>query len=548
MKKSYDLLIPSAILVPGQLRDVGNLPAVVYPLNQGIVLDSLLECHPDRADTVIVAGEGSKNVKRAVAMRGDAALRVVTMDEIGDLCDTVLFGLRSLSGERPVVINFSDTVALGAIGETPDSFYASSERYSHEWTYFSCNDGRLRTTYDRSEMADGEEGEGDVFVGVFRFDSPETLVRAIEETASDTCSGVSHFYRALERYAEYVQMTPLAPEDWLDIGHRTGYVGAQLQVKAREFNHISIDKHRAILRKTSEDVEKFIGEVKWYLKLPADVSYVSPRIFSYSLAYAGPWVEMEYYPYHTLHSLWLNGNLDSARWRAIFDRIGFLLDDLARYELEDDPGKVAVALREMYLDKTIERLEKLRAIPEFSPMFSEPVMVNGVRYPSISKVERILEREVPERLCSGDVDICLIHGDLCFANVMIDDSLSFVKVVDPRGKFGPWDLYGDRRYELAKLAHSVDGKYDFIIKDRFEASWSGARIDFEMEKLGGPDLYAVMRECLAAQIGGGLAEVELIESLLFLSMVPLHGESLRHQMAMLGTGLALLDRSIGIKE
>ena len=65
----------------------------------------------------------------------------------------------------------------------------------------------------------------------------------------------------------------------------------------------------------------------------------------------------------------------------------------------------------------------------------------------------------------------IIHGDLCFANIMVDTNLSFIKVIDPRGKFGTYDIYGDFRYELAKLFHSVDGKYDFIIKDLFDVNF-----------------------------------------------------------------------------
>lgn len=61
-----------------------------------------------------------------------------------------------------------------------------------------------------------------------------------------------------------------------------------MEVKAREFNHISIDKDRGILKKTSDDKDKFIGEIKWYLKLPADIEYVRPRIFDYSTSYVAP--------------------------------------------------------------------------------------------------------------------------------------------------------------------------------------------------------------------------------------------------------------------
>ena len=40
--------------------------------------------------------------------------------------------------------------------------------------------------------------------------------------------------------------------------------------------------------------------------------------------------------------------------------------------------------------------------------------------------------------------------------------------------------------------------------------------------------------------------VRLIEALLFLSMIPLHAENLKHQLAMLATGAELLDSIIPI--
>ena len=52
----------------------------------------------------------------------------------------------------------------------------------------------------------------------------------------------------------------------------------------------------------------------------------------------------------------------------------------------------------------------------------------------------------------------------------------------------------------------------------------------------------------AAEIGiVTLRKIELIEALLFLSMIPLHGESIRHQMVMLGTGLEILNRVVDIQ-
>lgn len=54
---------------------------------------------------------------------------------------------------------------------------------------------------------------------------------------------------------------------------------------------------------------------------------------------------------------------------------------------------------------------------------------------------------------------------------MVDNNFSFIKVIDPKEKFGMYDIYGDARYKFAKLFHSIGGKYDFIIKDLFNMSW-----------------------------------------------------------------------------
>ena len=45
-----------------------------------------------------------------------------------------------------------------------------------------------------------------------------------------------------------------------------------------------------------------------------------------------------------------------------------------------------------------------------------------------------------------------------------------------------------------------------------------------------------------------LKNIEIIESLLFLSMIPLHSENSNHQFAMLATGLMIMSRWINIKK
>jgi hypothetical protein len=321
-----------------------------------------------------------------------------------------------------------------------------------------------------------------------------------------------------------------------------------LAVKSREFNHITVDKNRGILKKTSDDKGKFIGEILWYLKLPADIEYVRPRIFTYSTSYEDPYISMEYYAYHTIHELFLYGDLNYHQWNDIFNRIKFVCEDFKRYSVK---GKnIRVSLEDMYLNKTFQRLERLRNDNAFENFFNRSITVNGVRYQSLSKIIDKLERIIPEMLYDVQ-EFHIIHGDMCFANIMIDNNNSFIKVIDPRGKFGKYDIYGDTRYELAKLFHSVDGKYDFIIKDLFNVNYDieSASIDYEiLDRKRDFNLYKLFTNVFKEEIENDLEKIELIEALLFLSMIPLHGESLDHQMVMLATGTEILSRIAEIKE
>lgn len=136
----------------------------------------------------------------------------------------------------------------------------------------------------------------------------------------------------------------------------------------------------------------------------------------------------------------------------------------------------------------------------------------------------------------------VIHGDLCLPNILFEEMHNFIRLVDPRGKFGDFDIYGDRRYDLAKLLHSVEGEYDFIIADKFKVSVNGAAIDYEMTQ-GFSEVREIFFEVFKHQLNN-LSALRLIEATLFLSMIPLHANSLRRQYVMLATGVELFESVI----
>src|SRR5699024_6250012 len=63
----------------------------------------------------------------------------------------------------------------------------------------------------------------------------------------------------------------------------------------------------------------------------------------------------------------------------------------------------------------------------------------------------------------------VFHGDFCFSNILYDSRGDRIKVLDPRGVSGSNEsIYGDLRYDIAKLSHSVIGMYDHIIAERID--------------------------------------------------------------------------------
>lgn len=538
-----NLLVPAAKLVSEELQNIGRLPTVIYPVTDKIVYDFLFEQYCPACDKmkVMCYEEADKVHSKLKKYKNTEVINIPNLD---DLAHTVCYGL---TDQTPVIINFGDTIVVDNIyNNESDSFFYTEEYISEKWTYFTLKDGKLISIYDKKSEPNRLK-KGNLFVGVFYLSSPLDFKSCIEKCSFEfSDESVSVFYRALKLYSTIHPLKAIKTNNWFDIGHADKYFNSKLEVKAREFNHIKIDKNRGILTKTSDDKDKFIGEIKWYLKLPADVEYVRPRIFSYSTSYNAPYISMEYYAYHTVHELFLNGDLDICQWETIFKRIKFIIDDFKRYKVSDE--YITQALEDMYLNKTLQRFEKLKGDVRFTGFFTAPIVVNGSVYKSLNNIIGILKVIIPEMLYDIK-EFNIIHGDLCFANMMVDNNLSFVKVIDPRGKFGKYDIYGDKRYELAKLLHSVEGKYDYIIKDLFEVSHSDNSINYTiMDKNRKFNLYSVFIGVFRDELGDDLKKIELIEALLFLSMIPLHGENFDHQMVMLATGLDILNRVTNIKE
>ena len=196
----------------------------------------------------------------------------------------------------------------------------------------------------------------------------------------------------------------------------------------------------------------------------------------------------------------------------------------------------------MYVKKTIDRLNVLKNDSRWQKILSaDKIEINGQVYNNFNYYENKLE-EYASNLY-GDGIAAVIHGDLCLSNILYDHTSRIFKFIDPRGAFGERSIYGDSKYDVAKLRHSFCGFYDFIVSDLFDLKESGEN-SFIL------NLYTEdhHREISAyfdkkmTEAGYDLEKIKLIEVLLFLSMIPLHDDNFNRQKAMYLTGVRLINQ------
>ena len=139
--------------------------------------------------------------------------------------------------------------------------------------------------------------------------------------------------------------------------------------------------------------------------------------------------------------------------------------------------------------------------------------------------------------------VSVMHGDFCFTNIFYDFRTMRIRTIDPRGGMQDDEesIWGDWRYDLAKISHSLIGGYDLILAGRYrlhELSDCDMRIDI-MES----NAFALAQNQFASLEVDGLnpksRQIIAIVIHLFLSMLPLHADRPDRQDAFLANALRL---------
>jgi dTDP-glucose pyrophosphorylase len=328
------------------------------------------------------------------------------------------------------------------------------------------------------------------------------------------------------------------PEKWFDTGHLSKYYKAKKEfMAARFFNSFSYNDLLSTVTKKTTNIPKLQNEILWFNNLPNEIKALTPKISNYSL-YENTFIEMEYYGYPSLQELWLYGNLSAEIWKSVLERLFNILELFKKYK-----GCVTKEdYTEIYMHKTKERIAKILQKQDNLAFLlkQDDIIINGKKYKGWSYFEPKLESFIDFLFDKNDNTV--LHGDFCFSNVLFDLNNGITRLIDPRGNWGKHILFGDIKYDIAKLRHSISGSYDFIVNDLFNYEQTENEITYNFNLYNNTHNKISILFDNMLQKQNLLEKIQLIEGLLFISMLPYHADKPDRQVLMFAKGIENLNK------
>tara|TARA_R110002020_G_scaffold177766_3_gene370511 strand:+ start:2687 stop:4255 length:1569 start_codon:yes stop_codon:yes gene_type:complete len=371
-----------------------------------------------------------------------------------------------------------------------------------------------------------------IWCGYFSFTSARSFVRALATTQGNFTESV-HLYIKEMKGIVFKEV-----ENWYDLGHVNTYFRSRSAITTqRAFNSLKIKD--GVVWKTGNPSIKIEAEAAWFLAIPSSLRRFTPQMIQVGKNKDNnSFYGTEYLPYLPLNEIFVHGKNSAIFWENIVNLIStYMKESRCCFKNETNTlEKIYLDSVSIYKDKTYQRLDYL--VKQKSIDLDKLTKYDSITLPSI--------RDITEECVSTTLNLpvvpAVVHGDLCFSNIMYDSRMNVIKVIDPRGLNNKQELtiYGNQTYDLAKLCHSLIGLYDFIIADEFELIKSenvGYKLIFNVDSRIEEIQEIFLSKSMLPEIANG--DVIAPTILLFLSMIPLHFDNPARQEAMLANALRL---------
>jgi hypothetical protein len=305
----------------------------------------------------------------------------------------------------------------------------------------------------------------------------------------------------------------------------------------RYFTILDVDTRRGLVKKSlnsqakAEERLSFCRQISYLINIPKNLSHLFPKVFDANLDPLYPYIVLELCSGVTASNLFTDASSEDKHYEIFCERITNALSEFRSYRDENfDP----TSLQFMYRDKAIGRLTDARLDWTGESDELSQKLLSMSLYPFRIDQEHVVSLLEIIEICSEYVleegrnksSFIFIHGDLVFTNILYDEKSRSIKLIDPRGSFGAAPTqFGDRMYDVGKLAQSYMGLYDLILDGNYSINDSGG------VKIGIGDHIERRKKIAERLISQPSRLTSYIVVLLLLSLLPLHRDSRRNQLA-----------------
>ncbi len=370
-----------------------------------------------------------------------------------------------------------------------------------------------------------------VLSGFFSFKNTAFFIDQLKKSES--------FEVSLVNYSKKYPFTAIEEQGWLDFGHSNLYYISKRSLNVtRSFNSAVVKNNH--IKKSSNNIFKICNEYEWFKQIPESLSSYVPSVWDLKNEKKTASYMIEFIGAPTLQEKFVFGNLPELSLYKIIDNIfDFISQAKKNYFDEYSSSETRYMLEDLYLKKTRKRVEKFIFKSKFKRNLD--VQINNKKYVCfdlfVEEVLGVLSNDIKN--LSKDFKFSIMHGDLCFSNILFDSRSNSLKLIDPRGSLNDKSniknkLIGDFRYDVAKLGHSMIANYDFIVTGFSNITYDLEKniFEFNIEKsdFANIDKYFYKK---SSDIGVSKSFLKASVTNLFLSMLPLHDDDKSRQLSLL---------------
>ena len=516
-------LIMSGAYVGQELEsEFGHIPPSFLPLGNRRLFQHQVALAPDGVDIYLSIPETySVSDLDKKWLKQNNVMLVSTPDGLSlgaSMVAAINISGHSLS--TPLHVLYGDTL-FSQIPIGDDVASVSTAKDSYNWAVLT--DDKAHWLKDTEQQLSAESNR--IIDGYFKFSQPRELVRCITQSEWN-------FIEGLNRYHQSVGLTPVDSNGWLDFGHVNTYYRSKAEhTTQRAFNELTITPKW--IEKASIKNNKIAAEANWFETLPYSLRGYIPQYLGSTNEKGKISYRLEYLHLTALNELFVFSKLPTQVWQQILTGCIEFLSACSKQCIEADTH--ANTLDILFGGKTPTRLA------EFCQSRNIDLDSTWIYQDQEVTLKQILansEKHLPD----AQAQLGVLHGDFCFSNILYDFRAGKVKTIDPRGMTpdGRLTIYGDIRYDLAKLSHSILGLYDWIIAGYYEVSLKDQSITLCIADNGAHrETQQAFIQLVEEEFGITAQNLYAMQIQLFLSMLPLHADDKRRQDALFANAFRL---------